>query len=1240
MYSGHDSWKDIKEEGEERKVLAFLLDNKGWKLDNTEGAERIRKRLEQDYSIPISYFADGDASKRKESATVDPSMIPKSSQKAASNTTALDNEDLEGFLKEIAKKGLKIKRVDSHNAHTASLDDDDDVVSATEDDDDAEVEVVDDDKINTKDRTNSSSDYAGDRSHCSSPVSFPPSVKLSSEGINYDGDTDDLSSSGAFGRSQSPQLGSSNSSGVSGSGVGAPIGLMATSILTSSSLTEFDDAKKSYMLAEIVKGIVGPNEWSKGKVFNIQRIYGLEAQPGILILSATNLHILTGFRLKQTRNPSDKILEWKSSVTQAGVRSEGGRGGGEPLQVVPKNLTFTPVSSDELSSGASGVAGTMELQFDTENRWLRSIWRDLLESDFSYQRMPLDEVYSIFKRRYQLKNSAMEITDTRGYSLLFSCETVAECNDVLLKLMEAELPASIFYRVIGLKNLELLRGLSNMYNRLMSMFVSRITKMWQHGELSNFEYLMHLNAAAGRSFQDLTQYPVFPWILADYSSDTLDLNDPKTFRDLSKPMGAIGSRRAKQYKERFKTMDEFKREGIDATPPFYYGTHYSCAGYVLHYLLRLQPYSNMAVALQGGHFDKPDRLFLSIEHSWKSASQDNLQDVRELTPEFFYLPEFFVNFNNFDLGFTQKGEKVNDVHLPNWAHGDPKEFVRLHREALESKYVSENLHSWIDLIFGFKQRGSAAEEAMNVFIHLTYDGEVDIDAISDPVMRDATIAQINNFGQTPSKIFNKPHPKKVVPETVKRDTYNDTLVVDTYALSWHEHVSPPLCVVGAPEFILLSKVSFHQVTFANGSHGSGAANEGPSGPVGDMRLLSKDRLVAVPIGSILLSPSFKRVVRFGNTSGGISIHNISGSISAATMTGGGQRGDGEKDAIASYESLHHRRITCMVASKNGNILATGSEDMSVRIWNMSKFQQSATTSSQRVAFQNKIEHLGTCWGHTGKILCLDMSLEYEIVVSGSNDRTACVWDTRTIKLLRVLDPKHTGPVVSVSISPISGNIASITSSELRLYTLNGAILASYDFLMAPSIGLSLSSSLSTASSTAATTEEKRVTMTPARVVLAPPCADWQDGVVAVTGHNNGFIYLWKVKTSIQRGDDDRQSKLVRTLVPTAPAKTHRGDITSLRLCQTVFSKSKEIVERSFDDAGSLDLLVGDVDGFVSRWTSLRLEQLPQTDLQSVLQKHFEQKSGNENIATGLENLSLAGPSVLLRKASSLITGEN
>lgn len=63
-----------------------------------------------------------------------------------------------------------------------------------------------------------------------------------------------------------------------------------------------------------------------------------------------------------------------------------------------------------------------------------------------------------------------------------------------------------------------------------------ITTKWARGQVSNFEYLMHLNKLAGRTFNDLTQYPVFPFVLADYTSDELDLTNPQTFRDLSKPM--------------------------------------------------------------------------------------------------------------------------------------------------------------------------------------------------------------------------------------------------------------------------------------------------------------------------------------------------------------------------------------------------------------------------------------------------------------------------------------------------------------------------------------------------------------------------------------------------------------------------------------------------------------------------------------------------------------------------------
>ncbi|VDN29462.1 unnamed protein product, partial [Dibothriocephalus latus] len=78
--------------------------------------------------------------------------------------------------------------------------------------------------------------------------------------------------------------------------------------------------------------------------------------------------------------------------------------------------------------------------------------------------------------------------------------------------------------------------------------------------------------------------------------------------------------------------------------------------------------------------------------------------------------------------------------------------------------VSANLHHWIDLIFGYKQRGTPAVQAANVFHHLFYEGNVDIYAIDDPVKRRAVVGFINNFGQIPRQIFRKPHPAKKVPD--------------------------------------------------------------------------------------------------------------------------------------------------------------------------------------------------------------------------------------------------------------------------------------------------------------------------------------------------------------------------------------------------------------------------------------------------------------------------------------------
>ena len=80
----------------------------------------------------------------------------------------------------------------------------------------------------------------------------------------------------------------------------------------------------------------------------------------------------------------------------------------------------------------------------------------------------------------------------------------------------------------------------------------------------------------------------------------------------------------------------------------------------------------------------------------------------------------FMNLNH--CSFGQIGDNVIDnVILPPWCHDCPEEFVRIMRSALESNYVSCHLNQWIDLIFGYKQRGEEAVNAYNVFYPITYE---------------------------------------------------------------------------------------------------------------------------------------------------------------------------------------------------------------------------------------------------------------------------------------------------------------------------------------------------------------------------------------------------------------------------------------------------------------------------------------------------------------------------------------
>ncbi len=86
-----------------------------------------------------------------------------------------------------------------------------------------------------------------------------------------------------------------------------------------------------------------------------------------------------------------------------------------------------------------------------------------------------------------------------------------------------------------------------------------------------------------------------PWVIAQYTKDNIDLTDVTSFRDLSKPVGALNSSRLADFMERYDSL------GDGDIPPFMYGSHYSTmVGVVLHFLVRLQPFAALHQDIQNG----------------------------------------------------------------------------------------------------------------------------------------------------------------------------------------------------------------------------------------------------------------------------------------------------------------------------------------------------------------------------------------------------------------------------------------------------------------------------------------------------------------------------------------------------------------------------------------------------------------------------------------------------------------
>ena len=304
---------------------------------------------------------------------------------------------------------------------------------------------------------------------------------------------------------------------------------------------------------------------------------------------------------------------------------------------------------------------------------------------------------------------------------------------------------------------------------------------WKDNEISTYQYLLYINKFSSRSYNDISQYPIFPWIFLESSlgSHKHENSLPK-FREMAFPISIKNEKDIEEAKLIFES--NYKE---NPKYPFHYMFHYSQMEYIIFYLVRISPFIEEYIRFHYNQLDSPDRKFHSIDEVLSILSFIN--DNRELIPEYFTTPEFLLNSNYIYFGIKYKDKiMVNDVKWQEKFFNSITQFIYYNRLILNKKYhcyeINDpdfleglKINSWIDLIFGYKQWDKKPKnDKLNLFQKYCYKQNVNFDYILEKYKKkgldekqiirkiESKKARIINFGQCPEILFHKKHDECII----------------------------------------------------------------------------------------------------------------------------------------------------------------------------------------------------------------------------------------------------------------------------------------------------------------------------------------------------------------------------------------------------------------------------------------------------------------------------------------------
>jgi len=365
-----------------------------------------------------------------------------------------------------------------------------------------------------------------------------------------------------------------------------------------------------------------------------------------------------------------------------------------------------------------------------------------------------DGDYSSKKKKiYIFKDEITEIINRRFLYSFQACEFYLKNGKSYYFNFYSEEKKIKFFSLFSKKNI-IISDLKSEFKK------KNYTKLWLSDSISTLAYLLFINKYSCRSYNDVNQYPVFPWLKIAGDKE----------RDLRYTVAAQTEEARMVLKEMY-SVNNF---------PHHYTTHYSNASFLIYYLLRINPFTDNQITLQVNKFDAPERQFTSIDEIQHILMKT--RQPREIIPEFFINTDFFYNYNCNYFGIKNSGELVDNLDY-NKNYKNPLDYILTNATMLESNKVKSAINNFFDDVFGIGQMGGC--EKYNTYDKYCYQEMIDLahkienfqhDGLSLNEIKEKIARKSNkiiSFGQTPFKLFEDKHPQWTKEKTVEKSSKSD-----------------------------------------------------------------------------------------------------------------------------------------------------------------------------------------------------------------------------------------------------------------------------------------------------------------------------------------------------------------------------------------------------------------------------------------------------------------------------------